>query len=110
MNNSTKKKLVISDKVWLLISLVTALALWYVLSIGEKTGRSFPFIPKVIGAVGTMIERGAFWKDPRDNNLYVDRYVLGWPKCLFGFSIRYYRKTQIIYQPNICILAQLKKK
>ena len=58
-----KKGIQISDKVWLLISLLAALLLWYCLSLGAKTGRSFPFIDKVVPAVGTMIERGAFWKD-----------------------------------------------
>ncbi len=32
--NDKKKKLVISDKVWLLISFLVALAVWYVLSVG----------------------------------------------------------------------------
>ena len=47
-----KKGIQISDKVWLLISLLAALLLWYCLSLGAKTGRSFPFIDKVVPAVG----------------------------------------------------------
>ena len=58
-----KKKLVIDDKVWLLLSLCAAFLVWYLLSIGKTTGRSFPFADKVVPSVKTMIDRGAFWKD-----------------------------------------------
>lgn len=38
-----KKKSVISNKVWLLISFLAAMLVWYLLSLGKATGRSFPF-------------------------------------------------------------------
>lgn len=57
------KKLIFSDKVWLFISLLAALLVWYLLSIGEATSRSFPFLDKVIPAAGKMMERGVFGKD-----------------------------------------------
>ena len=69
--NKKKKGSGINDKVWLLISLATALLVWYLLSLGSKTGRSFPFIHKVVPAVGTMIERGAFWKDIKSSLMCV---------------------------------------
>ena len=54
-----KKKNGIIDKIpnwgWLMISLATALVLWYVLSITPKTARCFPFIPKVIEALKKRI-------------------------------------------------------
>ena len=109
MNNSTKKKLVISDKVWLLISLVTALALWYVLSIGEKTGRSFPFIQKVIAAVGTMIERGAFWKDIKSSLTCVfSGFGLGFATALpIAFLMAWYTPIQKIIEPWINFIRNI---
>ena len=109
MNNSTKKKLVISDKVWLLISLVTALALWYVLSIGEKTGRSFPFIQKVVAAVGTMIERGAFWKDIKSSLTCVfSGFGLGFITALpIAFLMAWYTPIQKIIEPWINFIRNI---
>ena len=109
MNNSTKKKLVISDKVWLLISLVTALALWYVLSIGEKTGRSFPFIQKVVAAVGTMIDRGAFWKDIKSSLTCVfSGFGLGFATALpIAFLMAWYTPIQKIIEPWINFIRNI---
>lgn len=109
MNNSTKKKLVISDKVWLLISLITAIALWYVLSIGEKTGRSFPFVPKVIAAVGTMIERGAFWKDIKSSLTCVaSGFGLGFATALpIAFLMAWYTPVQKIIEPWINFIRNI---
>ena len=46
--NDKKKKTVISNKVWLLFSFLAALLVWYLLSIGKATGRSFPYVDKVV--------------------------------------------------------------
>ena len=109
MNNSTKKKLVISDKVWLLISLATAIALWYVLSIGEKTGRSFPFIEKVVAAVGTMIDRGAFWKDIKSSLTCVfSGFGLGFATALpVAFLMAWYAPIQKIIEPWINFIRNI---
>lgn len=48
---------------WLLLSFATAMILWYLLSINEKTARSFPNIVEVLKSTGTMIERGVFFED-----------------------------------------------
>lgn len=109
MNNSTKKKLVISDKLWLLISLLTAIALWYVLSIGEKTGRSFPFIPKVIEAIGTMIDRGALWKDIKSSLVCVaSGFGLGFATALpIAFLMAWYTPVQKIIEPWINFIRNI---
>ena len=109
MNNNTKKKLVISDKVWLLISLATAIALWYVLSIGEKTGRSFPFIQKVVAAVGTMIDRGAFWKDIKSSLTCVfSGFGLGFATALpIAFLMAWYTPIQKIIEPWINFIRNI---
>ena len=109
MNNSTKKKVVISDKLWLLISLVAAIALWYCLSLGAKTGRSFPFIPKVVGAIGTMIERGAFWKDIKSSLTCVAAgFGLGFVTALpIAFLMAWYTPVQKIIEPWINFIRNI---
>ena len=109
MNNSTKKKLVISDKLWLLLSLLAAIALWYVLSIGEKTGRSFPFIQKVVAAVGTMINRGAFWKDIKSSLTCVfSGFGLGFATALpIAFLMAWYTPVQKIIEPWINFIRNI---
>ena len=51
-----KKKSVISNMVWLLISFLAAMLVWYLLSLGKATGRSFTFADKVVPSVKTMID------------------------------------------------------
>ena len=109
MNNSTKKKVVISDKVWLLISLAAAMVLWYILSIGDKTGRSFPFLQKVIPAVGTMIDRGAFWKDIKSSLTCVfSGSGLGFATALpIAFLMAWYTPIQEIIEPWINFIRNI---
>ena len=109
MNNSTKKKVVISDKVWLLISLAAAMVLWYILSIGDKTGRSFPFLEKVIPAVGTMIDRGAFWKDIKSSLTCVfSGFGLGFATALpIAFLMAWYTPIQKIIEPWINFIRNI---
>ena len=63
MKEKNKKKPVMNDKLWLLLSFCAALVVWYLLSLGKRTGNSFPFVPVVIEGLLTMIERNAFWTD-----------------------------------------------
>ena len=48
---------------WLLLSFVTAMIVWYLLSLNPQTARSFPNVVKVIQSLPVMIERGVFWQD-----------------------------------------------
>jgi len=48
---------------WLMISLATAMVLWYVLSLIPKTSRSFPNLVVTFKSMFTMIDRGVFFKD-----------------------------------------------
>ena len=49
--------------VWVIISFVAAMVVWYILSILPKTDRAFPFAPVTIEGLMTMIDRGVFWQD-----------------------------------------------
>lgn len=109
MSKLTKKKVVISDKVWLLLSLGAALLLWYALSLGTKTGRSFPFIQKVIPAIGTMIDRGAFWKDIGSSLTCVAAgFGLGFATALpIAFLMAWYTPVQKIIEPWINFIRNI---
>ena len=109
MNKTTNKKRVISDKLWLLISLCAAILLWYVLSLGKTTGRSFPFVDKVIPAIGTMIERGAFWKDIKSSLLCVAAgFGLGFITSLpAAFLMAWYTPVQKIIMPWINFIRNI---
>lgn len=109
MNKTTKKKRTISDKLWLLISLCAALLLWYFLSLGKTTGRSFPFLDKVIPAIKTMIDRGAFWKDIKSSLLCVAAgFGLGFITALpVAFLMAWYTPIQKIIMPWINFIRNI---
>ena len=58
-----EKMAVASNWMWLAVSLAVALLVWFALSRGEATARSFPFIHAVIDGMKTMIDREALWSD-----------------------------------------------
>ena len=79
-----KKKNNFIDKIpnwaWLCISLAVAIVLWYLLSIGEKTSRCFPFIDKMFTAFKTVTtDRQVLLDDIKSSMISV---LLGF---LFGF-------------------------
>ena len=109
-----KKKNNIIDKIpnwgWLLISLATAILLWYLLSIGEKTARVFPFIDKMIIAFKTVTtERGILWADIQSSLISV---LLGF---FFGFItsvpvaflMAWYRPVRYIVEPWIQFIRNI---
>ena len=48
---------------WLILSFLAAMLLWFFLSVNPQTARSFPFIPEIIKAIKTVIERGVLAED-----------------------------------------------
>ena len=64
---------------WLVLSFLAAMALWFFLSVNPQTARSFPFIPEIIKALQTVIERGVLAEDFISSMISV---VLGFA---FGF-------------------------
>ena len=109
MGDKKKKKIVINDKVWLLLSLGAALLLWYLLSIGGKTARSFPFADKVVPAVKTMIDRGAFWKDIASSmSCVIAGFGLGFLTSLpIAFLMAWYTPVQKIIEPWINFIRNI---
>ncbi len=104
-----KKGSKINNKVWLLISLCTALVVWYLLSIGETTSRSFPFLDKVIPAVKTMIDRNALWADISSSMACVGMgFGLGFLTSLpVAFLMAWYTPVQKILEPWINFIRNI---
>jgi NitT/TauT family transport system permease protein len=103
------KKRQISNKVWLLISLGVALVLWFVLSKGKATSRSFPYINEVVPAIKTMIERGVFWKDIKSSLICVAAgFGLGFITALpVAFLMAWYTPVQKIIEPWINFIRNI---
>lgn len=104
-----KKKLVINDKVWLLLSLCAALLLWFILSLGKTTGRSFPYLDKVIPSIRTMIDRGVLGKDIGSSMLCVAAgFGLGFITALpVAFLMAWYQPVQKIIEPWINFIRNI---
>ena len=108
-----KKKNNFIDKIpnwaWLCISLATAIVLWYLLSVGEKTARCFPFIDKMFVAFKTVTEREILWSDIQSSMISV---LLGF---LFGFLtsvpvaflMAWYRPVRYIVEPWIQFIRNI---
>ncbi len=115
MNETTekkvKKKIVISNKVWLLISFVVALVVWYLLSLGKATGRSFPFIGKTfIESFPLMaVERKVLWKDLSSSMICVAAgFGLGFVTAIpVAFLMAWYTPVQKILQPWINFIRNI---
>ncbi len=107
--NKTKKKIQISDKLWLLLSLLAALLVWYLLSKGQATGRSFPYLDKVIPAIGTMISRGVFWQDIQSSMLCaLAGFGLGFITALpVAFLMAWYMPVRKIIEPWINFIRNI---
>ena len=109
-----KKKNNFIDKIpnwaWLCISLAVAIVLWYLLSIGEKTSRCFPFIDKMFTAFKTVTtDRQVLLDDIKSSMISV---LLGF---LFGFVssvpvaflMAWYRPVRHIVEPWIQFIRNI---
>ena len=103
------------NRLWLLLSLVVALLVLYLLSIGEKTGRSFPFIfpigdrNSVLGGLQTMVERKALWADFSSSMICVAMgFGLGFVTSLpVAFLMAWYTPVRKIIEPWINFIRNI---
>lgn len=103
------------NRLWLLLSLVVALVVLYILSIGKTTGRSFPFIfpiggkPSVLGGLQTMIERDALWSDLGSSLICVAAgFGLGFVTSLpVAFLMAWYTPVRKIIEPWINFIRNI---
>lgn len=105
LNNKSKKSWIekIPNKGWLLLSVLTAIIFWTILSFIPVTARSFPNIFLVIESIKTMMERGVFWKDILSSLISVTSgFTLGFILALpIAVLMAWYRPVQYIIEPWI---------
>ena len=111
MNDSQKSSLSdrIPARVWLLISFLAAMLLWYVLSIIPATSRAFPNVVKVIESIGTMIDRGVLWKDLSSSLISViSGYALGFAIALpVAILMAWYKPVRYVIEPWIQFIRNI---
>lgn len=98
-----KKKTRISPKLWLLLSFLAAILLWYVLSMLPKTSRSFPFLNKVLPSILTMIDRQVLFRDFSSSMISIlIGFSLGFVSSLpVAFLMAWYLPVRNILEPWI---------
>lgn len=104
-----EKMAVASNWMWLAVSLAVALLVWFGLSKGQKTGRSFPFISAVIDGMRTMIERDALWSDFCSSMISVAAgFALGFVTALpMAFLMAWYTPVRKIIEPWINFIRNI---
>lgn len=99
----------IPTKLWLLISLVIALGLWYMLSVIPSTSRAFPNVIKVIKQIPVMIGRGVFFKDIKSSLISVFwGYLLGFVIALpVAILMAWYKPVKYVVEPWIQFIRNI---
>lgn len=107
--NKPKSMASISKRAWLLLSLLVALVVWYLLSIGKTTSRSFPFVPGIIQGIRTMIQRGVFWNDLKSSLISIFMgFGLGFVTSVpAAFLMAWYLPVRKIIEPWINFLRNI---
>ena len=109
MDDNKKSKIQLPAWGWLIISFLAALALWFFLSVNEKTARSFPFLPAILKALGTVIERGILAEDFISSMIsVVSGFALGFVTAVpVAFLMAWYRPVRNIIEPWIQFIRNI---
>ena len=109
MDNKKKSKLQIPPWGWLIISFLVAMLLWFFLSVNEKTARSFPFLPAIIEALGTVISRGILAEDFLSSMISVlAGFALGFVTAVpVAFLMAWYMPVRNILEPWIQFIRNI---
>ena len=109
MDNKKKSKLQIPPWGWLIISFLVAMLLWFFLSVNDKTARSFPFLPAIIQALGTVISRGILAEDFISSMISVlAGFALGFVTAVpVAFLMAWYLPVRNILEPWIQFIRNI---
>lgn len=99
----------IPTRVWLLISFLAAMLLWYILSIIPATSRAFPNVIKVCESIKTMLDRGVLFKDLSSSLIsVVAGYALGFVIALpVAILMAWYKPVRYIVEPWIQFIRNI---
>ncbi|WP_019375912.1 ABC transporter permease [Virgibacillus halodenitrificans] len=94
---------------WLALSLLAALLFWTILSLIPSTSRSFPNIFLVSESIGTMMQRGVFWKDITSSLISVTSgfsigFILSLPVAIV---MAWYKPVRFIIEPWIQFIRNI---
>ena len=91
------------DKVWLLLSFLAAMLLWYVLSLLPATSRCFPNVVETLRQLPVMINRGVLFKDISSSMIsVVSGFGLGFVIALpVAILMAWYKPVRNIIEPWI---------
>jgi ABC-type nitrate/sulfonate/bicarbonate transport system, permease component len=94
---------------WLLLSIVTAIALWTLLSVLPSTSRSFPNIFKTFSQIKVMIARHVLWTDISSSLISVIAgYFLGFVIALpVAILMAWYKPVRYIIEPWINFIRNI---
>ena len=109
MDDKKKSKLQIPAWGWLIISFLVAMLLWFFLSVNEKTARSFPFLPAILQALGTVISRGILAEDFISSMISVlAGFALGFVTAVpVAFLMAWYLPVRNILEPWIQFIRNI---
>ena len=109
MDDNKKSKIQLPAWGWLIRSFLAAMALWFFLSINEKTARSFPFLPAILKALGTVIERGILAEDFISSMISVlSGFALGFVTAVpVAFLMAWYLPVRNILEPWIQFIRNI---
>ena len=109
MDDNKKSKIQLPAWGWLIISFLAAMALWFFLSVNEKTARSFPFLPEILKALGTVIERGILAEDFISSMISVlSGFALGFVTAVpVAFLMAWYLPVRNILEPWIQFIRNI---
>ena len=99
----------IPNWMWLLLSFLAAMLLWYILSIIPRTSRAFPNQIVVLKCIGTMIQRGVLHTDLASSLISAGSgYALGFVIALpTAILMAWYRPVKYIIEPWIQFIRNI---
>ena len=94
---------------WLLLSFLAAMLLWYILSIIPKTSRAFPNQFVVLSSIATMIQRGVLHTDIGSSLIsagagYAFGFIIALPVAIL---MAWYRPVKYIIEPWIQFIRNI---
>ena len=107
--DNKKSKFQIPTWGWLTLSFLAAMALWFFLSVNPQTARSFPFIPEILKAVQTVVERGILAEDFISSMIsVVCGFALGFVTAVpIAFLMAWYMPVRNILEPWIQFIRNI---
>ena len=99
----------IPKRVWLLISFLAAMLLWYILSLIPATSRAFPNQVVVLESIKTMLDRGVLFTDLASSLISVLLgYALGFVIALpVAILMAWYKPVRYIIEPWIQFIRNI---